>query len=294
MRFDSPVTWPDGVRCAALLTFNVDAELAWLNLHPSAADRPKTLSNGEYGPRRGVGRVLDVLDRYGVRATFLIPGANAVRYGEAVAAIHARGHEIGNHGDRHENLGLLTASEQREALRRGNEALERVTGHRPEGFRAPWGEITLETPGLLAELGFRWSSTTRGDDRPHFLDGPARGVVEIPTRPELDDFPYFMFNYAPPYPAGQGRIASYSQVLGIWQTEFDAYYERGLCFVLTLHPETIGTPGRIRLLEQFVEHVQSRPRVWIATCGEVAEWWRRAGRPNDPGHPVEIQARQPP
>lgn len=155
------------------------------------------------------------------------------------------------------------------------------------GFRTPSGDLSAATPALLSRLGFLYSSSMRGDDRPYL----AGDLVEIPAHWELDDFPYFMFNFAPAFPAGQGRIASYSQVYSIWEQEFDGYYRHGLCFVMMLHPQTIGTPGRIQLLRQLIAHMQSRPGVWFATGTEVADWWRTLGRPNDPGNPLEVYQR---
>jgi peptidoglycan/xylan/chitin deacetylase (PgdA/CDA1 family) len=293
MRFDRPVPWPDGARCAVMLTFDVDAELIWLAMDPSVAERPKTLSIGEYGPRRGVRRILDVLGRHDLRTSWMIPGRNAETYPEVIRAVAEAGHEIGNHGYLHENFADLTVDEQREVLLRGNDAIERVSGTRPRGYRTPAGDMTPETPQLLVDLGFEWSSSMRGDDRPSFItvDGAPTDVVEIPAHWELDDFPYFMFNYDPPFPAGQCRIASYADVLDTWISEFDAYYDLGLCFVSMFHPQTIGTPGRIALLDELISHMRSRPDVWFATGAEVAEWWRSLGRPNDPGSPEEVFAR---
>jgi peptidoglycan/xylan/chitin deacetylase (PgdA/CDA1 family) len=292
MRFDSPIQWPNGARCAVMLTFDLDAELVWLDMDPGNKDRPKTLSIGEYGPRRGVDRILDVLDRNGLRTSWMVPGLNAGNYEAAVRAVAEAGHEVGNHGYHHENFGLLSREQQRDVLLRANEALEKVTGTRPIGYRTPAGDMTADTPELLVELGFTWSSSTRGDDRPYFveIDDKPSELVEIAAHWELDDFPYFMFNYFPPFPAGQGRIASYSQVLGIWKTEFDAYYDMGLCFVVMFHPQTIGTPGRIQLLEELIAHIKSKEGVWFATGAEVADWWRKLGRPNDPGSPAHVFA----
>lgn len=293
MRFDSPIAWPDGARCAVLLTVDFDADLIWRDMDPSNADRPKTLSIGEYGARRGVKRILDVLERERIKASFMVPGDNAVRYPDQVAAMAAGGHEVGNHGYYHENFGLLDRDGQRELLVRANDAIEKVTGTRPAGFRTPAGDMTPDTNELLVELGFTWASCTRGDDRPSFVevDGSPTNVVEIPAHWELDDFPYFMFNYFPPFPAGQSRIASYSDVLGTWCSEFDAYYDLGLCYTIMFHPQTIGTPGRIGLLEELIAHMRSRPGVWFATGSEVAAWWNELGRANDAGHPAEVLAR---
>jgi peptidoglycan/xylan/chitin deacetylase (PgdA/CDA1 family) len=275
-----------------MLTFDLDAELVWLDMDPGNKERPKTLSIGEYGPRRGVRRILDVLDRYDIQCSWMVPGANAVKYADVVREIAERGHEVGNHGYHHENFGLLDRERQRDVLLRGNEAIEKVTGSRPVGYRTPAGDMTSDTPELLSELGFAWSSSMRGDDRPYFIevDGKPTSVVEIAAHWELDDFPYFMFNYFPPFPAGQGRIAAYSQVLDIWKNEFDAYHDLGLCFVIMFHPQTIGTPGRIQLLEQLLDHMKSEDGVWFAKGAEVADWWRQLARPNDAGHPARVFA----
>jgi peptidoglycan/xylan/chitin deacetylase (PgdA/CDA1 family) len=292
MRFDSRIRWPNRARCAVVISVDFDAELVWRSMDSANAGRPRTLSQGAYGARRGVGRVLDVLEKHGIASTWMVPGENAVRYPQAVRAVAAAGHELGNHGYLHENFGLLRTAEQREVLERANAAIEDVTGIRPLGFRTPAGDNTDDTSRLLVELGFTWSSCMRGDDRPSFveIDGGVTEMVEIPAHWELDDFPYFMYNDDPPFPAGQGRIASYSQVLELWKREFAGYYDLGLCFVIMFHPQTIGTPGRIRLLDELLTHVLSHSNVWFATCGQVADWWRELARPNEEGNPAAVLA----
>jgi peptidoglycan/xylan/chitin deacetylase (PgdA/CDA1 family) len=283
MRFDKPIAWPNGAKCAAMITVDVDAEFVWLDMDPENINRPKTLSIGQYGPKRGLGRVLDVLERFGVKATFFVPGMTALTYPEQVREIAKRGHEIGHHGHEHENFGLKSVEEQRNAFQKGFDAIESVCGVRPEGLRLPAGDMTPETAGLAQEFGFRYTSIMRGDDRPYFreINGKVTDIVEFPAHWELDDFPYFMFNYFPAFPAGQGRIANYNQVLSIWKDEFDGYYKYGLNYVIMLHPQTIGTPGRIPLLERLLEHIQSKPDVWFCTGSEMANFWRSYAREND-------------
>lgn len=290
---DYPVSWPEGTRCAVMITFDVDAETIWHTFDPSVARRPKTRSIGEYGPRRGVPRVLDLLDKHGVRASWMVPGRTAENWPDAVRAVASAGHEVGNHGFLHENFADMDVATQREVLLRANDVLEKLSGERPVGYRTPAGDMIPQTPGLLAELGFRWSSSMRGDDRPSFLldQGKLTDIVEIPAHWELDDFPQFMFNYHPPFPSGQCRIANYQDVLDTWLTEFDAYYDLGLCYVIMFHPQAIGTPGRIDLLDKLIGHITSRPGVWLATGAEVAEWWRKVAQPNEPGSPEEVFAR---
>jgi peptidoglycan/xylan/chitin deacetylase (PgdA/CDA1 family) len=276
MRFDERIAWPNDAKTAVSITVDVDAELIWLDMDPGNVDRPKTLSMGQYGPKRGIPRILDVLDRFSVRATFFVPGRTAELYAQEIGEVAARGHEIGCHGHEHENFGLLSEAQQREVFEKSLAAIEKVCGVRPKGYRTPAGDKTAATDKLLQELGFTYSSSMRGDDRPYFIeiDGEATDLVEMPAHWELDDFPYFAFNYFPPFPAGQGRIAGYDDVLGIWQDEFDGYYKYGLNYMIMFHPQTIGTPGRIGLLEELLAYVTRKPDVWFCTGSELADFWR--------------------
>jgi peptidoglycan/xylan/chitin deacetylase (PgdA/CDA1 family) len=277
----APPVWPDGKRVAVVVTVNFDAELFWLRLDPSVAQRPKTQSIGGYGARRGVWRVLDALQEARVAASWMVPGSVAERYPDVVRSIRAEGHEVASRGYGTELLADLTVEDQRAVISRGVSALADITGERPLGFR-PEGEIGSGTAGVLDELGFAWSSMLRGDDRPTFLEaesGPSE-IVDVPQPWELRDAPYFMFNYAPAYPAGQCRIASYARVLEDWKLEFDAYRREGLCYVLTLDPQAIGTPGRIGLLRELLAHVDGHDDVWFCTGAELAEHWRAAGGAN--------------
>ncbi len=283
MSLDTAVRWPNGARCAVMLTFDVDAEYVWLGMDPGTIDQPSVLSIGRFGPERGIERVLDVLERYGVRATFMVPGRVAELYPGQIKEVVRRGHEIGHHGYEHENYGVLDREQQREVFLKGIDALVRVTGQRPYGWRTPMGQMTADTIRLLHELEFTWTSFMRGDDRPYFLEleGEQTSLVEIPAHWELDDFPYFIYSFDPPFPRGQSRIASYEDVFGIWTSEFDGYYKYGLCYVPMFHPQCIGSPGRIHLLERLLRYITDHPGVWFAIGSEVASFWRESGCSND-------------
>ncbi|MET3292854.1 UNVERIFIED_CONTAM: peptidoglycan/xylan/chitin deacetylase (PgdA/CDA1 family) [Brevibacillus sp. OAP136] len=185
--------WPNEAQCAVTITVNLDAEFFWLSMFPDSITRPKTLSMGQYGPNRGLERVLDVFDRFGVKATFFIPGRVAEVYPEQVKEIVARGHEIGHHGYAHENFGHLSAEEQHEALVKGLETLGKVAGVRPVGFRAPEGEMTKDTLKLVRELGFEYSSSMFGDDRPEFvtIEGEENRYGGNPASLGTERFPLF-------------------------------------------------------------------------------------------------------
>jgi peptidoglycan/xylan/chitin deacetylase (PgdA/CDA1 family) len=280
--------WPDGKKCAFVLTVGFEAELAILAEAPDAVDRAKSLSVGQYGATRGVDRLLAELARTGTRSSWFIPASNLARYPRQAEAVAAAGHELANMGWALENLSVLGLEEQIGTIARSQAEFESILGVTPGGFRAGRGSYAPGLPAALSEAGFAWSSSWHGDDLPHFHAGKGRALVELSRHHELDDYPYFVFNLDPPIPKGSPRIASSREVLRNWTLEFDAYRAEGLCFVLTVHPEIIATPGRIGLLREFMDHVASQEDVWMATGGEVAAWWRQRNEPNPPGHPADL------
>ena len=268
------ISWPKNANCAALFTVNLCAEYFWLGMFPDSINRPKTLSMGQYGMKRGLKRVLDAFERYGIKGTFFIPGKVVEIYPDEVNEIVKKGHEIGLSGYEYENFASLTVERQEEALEKGIYAFKNVCNLRPEGFRAPNGEITIDTIDLLIKFGFKYSSSMFSDDRPYFSSYKPnqKDMLEIPIHWELNDFPLFAFNYYPSFPLGQGRISNYTSVLDSWINEYKAYYKYGLCYVTQFDPSTIGTPGRIRLLEELLDYIVRTDKVYIATCNEVADF----------------------
>lgn len=287
------MTWPGGARSAVVVTVDLDGEEFWLRIHPSAADRPKTLSLGTYGIRRGTPRLLDLFDAYDVPATWFVPGHTAERHPETVREIHRRGHEIAGRAMGDETLADLDAAEIGSAVERSGEILRGLTGERPRGFRPPPGRVADGLAPVLAERGVTWTSGMFGDDLPYFLeqDGRPTSVVEVPWRWEHADHPYFAYNSGVvSFPPGRSRIAGYDAVLAEWTAAFDAYHERGLCFVLVLEPQVIGKPGRLLLLERLLAHIRATPDVWVAPGHAVAGHWRTLATANDPAHPEHVRA----
>ncbi len=272
--------WPDGFRAAAALSFDVDAESAILADHPEAASRLSVMTHQAYGPRTGVPRLLRILERRGLRGTFFVPGYTADRHPDAVRAIRDGGHEIGHHGYLHEPVFRATAEQEEGYLLRGLEALDRVAGVRPVGYRAPWWETTYRTPALLAKHGFRYDSSLMDADRPYRLatspepGGPA--LVELPIQWGLDDWEQYAFL---PDLTGSGVIESPAKVLELWTLELEAVAAEGGCFLLTMHPFLSGRPSRAAALEHLIERMQAIDGLWIATLAEIADYVAGLGLP---------------
>lgn len=267
MRPAEPVPWPDGAHAAASFTFDVDAESVVLSTHPQAAARLSVMSHQAYGPLTGVPRLLRVLARHDVRATFFVPGYTAHRHPDAVRAIVAAGHEIAHHGYLHEPLIDVAETTEASILDQGLAALAEVAGVRPVGYRAPMWELTYNSPRLLAERGFLYDTSLMDADVPYELAAGGASIVEIPVSWGLDDWEQYCFI---PGISGAGLIESPVKAAEMWLAEFDALHREGGCFVLTCHPFLSGRPGRTAALEGLIEHVLAQEDVWVAPLGDIA------------------------
>lgn len=261
--------WPDGARCACVVSFDVDAESVILAIDRRYALRASTMSHQAYGPKVGVPRLLCELERAGVRATFFVPGFTARRYPDTVRRIVAAGHEVGWHNDLHESLFTLAEEEEERAiLERAAEVLEPLTGRRPTGYRAPWWELNPRTPELLAEAGFTYDSSLMDDDVPYVLETSCGSLAELPVHWSLDDWEQYAFL---PEPDIGHVIELPSKVLELWRVELEAMHEEGCLLVLTMHPFLSGRPSRARNVGRFVEYARELGGVWFATAEEIAE-----------------------
>lgn len=267
-----PDVWPDDARVAVLLSFDVDNETVWLRNGDTSVGG---LSQGQYGARVGLRRVVDLLDEYGIPGSFFGPAISFTLAPEQIDVIQASGrHEIGIHGWIHERNNQLPADEERRLLEAALERVTELTGSRPVGYRAPSWNFSHATLDILRDLGFLYDSSLMADDRPYEIDanGQPTGMVELPVDWILDDAP--LFN-----PLGDS-YESPRDVLQVYKDEFDVAYEEGTMFLLTMHPHYIGHRSRIVILRELIEYIRSKPGVWFGTHREAAEWVKeRAGLP---------------
>lgn len=277
----SALPWPNTKTWAAAISFDVDAESAVLSSDPKSASRLSVMSHQAYGPLTGVPRLLAMLERVKVRATFFVPGYTAERYPEMLEQVLAAGHEIAHHSYMHESTLGMDRDREARMIDRGLDALDKVAGVRPVGYRAPLWELNYHTVGLLIDRGFLYDSSMMDADVPYLLaedhdpstagTSLARSIVEVPVHWALDDWEQYAFI---PGISGSGLIESPAKVLEMWTLELDAYRAQGACFLLTNHPFLSGRPSRAAALEQLLERVTSDETAWLATVEEIARHTR--------------------
>ncbi len=260
--------WPGETRCVVMLGFDVDGPSAMIRRNPAVEQMPSARSMGEFGPEVAVPRILALLRAHDVPASFYVPGWVADRWPATVERIAAAGHEIAHHGYLHEPPATLDGDEEGTVLDRGSEALARITGERPRGYRSPSWELSERSLSLLADRGFVYDSSLMGDDAPYAVDvGDGRRLVEIPVHWTLDDAPFYPFNPA----VGRTEVmASPAQVFDTWAAAFDEIYERGRAYTLTLHPWISGRAGRLLMLERLLQHIRQHSGVEFARAIDVA------------------------
>jgi peptidoglycan/xylan/chitin deacetylase (PgdA/CDA1 family) len=264
-----PPAWPGNARVAVALSFDCDHETIPLR---DAETRPGKLSQGEYGARVGSRRIVELLEKHSIRASFYMPAVSALLHPQEARGYVDRGHELALHGWIHERNMLLAPADERDLALRSADVLERISGERPVGLRTPSWDFSDATLSIVRELGLLYDSSLMADDEPYELvaDGEPTGIVEIPVEWIRDDAPYFSFDrYTAVRPYSTPR-----SVLTIWRDEFDRAYAEAGMFQLTMHPHIIGHRSRMVVLEELIDYIADHRDVWWATHAEIARYVR--------------------
>ena len=262
--------WPGDIQCVAMLTFDVDGVSSWLRRDPKYGSLPSLMSMAEYGPSVAAPRILDLLDKHAIKASFYVPGYVAESHQDLVREIAARGHELGHHGYLHEAPASMSPEEEEQVLKKGIQILGDITGYAPKGYRSPNWELSPVSLELLARHDFLYDSSLMGDDAPYLLNSGSLSspLVEVPIHWVLDDAPNFVYA---PSANRLGPMRSPDEVYLSWAAEFEGLYRYGRAFNLTMHPQYIGRPGRLLMLERLINHIRSFPDVEFMRVDDVAQ-----------------------
>ncbi len=264
----NPIPWPNGAKCAACVTFDMDADSLVHIGHPQDGhSRVSAISMLHYGPKVAIPRIVESYRQLGISQTFFIPAWCIETYPEAVEAILKGGHEIAHHGFLHEHPRELTDDEEAHWLDRGIEVIVKATGKRPRGWRAPLYNFSHRSADLLGERGFAYDVSLMGDDQPYLLDCAKGRLVELPSHWGLDDWPQYVqsmdLDYMMPIRAPEQGLLPFVQ-------EFEAAYAHGGLWVPVVHPFATGRLARWHHWHRFLETMVARGDVWFAPMEEIA------------------------
>jgi allantoinase len=270
--------WPGGARVAFWVLLHLEywemepPEEAWrdprfVGEFGSFDPDFRTWSQREYGNRVGIFRVLEVLDRYGIKATVAAGAAACERYPNLIAEAKRRGWELVAHGTHATRMitSRMSEAEERAHIAESIAAVERAAGVKPTGWLGQdYGEST-RTPRLLAEAGLDYVLDWPNDDQPYLMT-VGRPFVAIPNHAEWDDVQLLWL-----------RRTLTTKYPGIVAEAFSTLYaegaQSGRVFGLSLHPWLIGMAHRIRYLDEALAAITARAGVWQTTAGEIARWY---------------------
>ncbi|PWG61818.1 polysaccharide deacetylase family protein [Spiribacter halobius] len=279
------------ILCAYGVDF--DAVAGWLGTY-GGEDSPCDISRGLFAGEVGAPRLLKLFRRYGIRASWFIPGHSIETFPDQLAAIAAAGHEVGLHGYSHENPLAMTREQEAAVLDRCISLIEEHCGSRPVGHAAPWWEFSNATAELLLERGIRYDhSLMHRDFQPYYVRtgdrwtkidysqpaeawmhplkrGEETDLVEIPANWQLDDQVPMMFVKAM---ANSHGFITPRQVEEVWREQFDWVYRECdyAVFPMTIHPDVSGRPQVLLMQERLIQYMSSHPGVEFCTLAEIAD-----------------------
>ena len=268
----NPIPWPNGAKCAACLTFDMDADSLIHVDHPNDGHRRvSAISMLRYGPTVAIPRIVETYRRLGLRQTFFIPAWCMEQYPEAVEAILSGGHEIAHHSYIHENPVAQTRADEAHWLDAGLEVHLRMTGRRPRGWRAPLYNFSADSLDLLLERGFQYDASLMGDDIPYVIESRANGgrLIEMPSHWGMDDWPQYVqsmdLDYMMPIRAPRHGFE-------IFRQEFEIAKLYGALWVPVIHPFATGRLSRWHVFAEFLEAELKAGEAWFAPLEEIAAY----------------------
>ena len=262
-----PVPWPNGARCAVAITFDMDADSILHLDHRDSHRRVSATSMLRYGPEVGVPRILETYRKFEIKQTFFIPAWCIEQYPDTVELILKDGHEIAHHGYLHENPVGQSREEQVYWLQRGIDVIEKYTGERPRGWRAPLYNFSGESAELLIDEGFTYDASLMGDDVPYIIRAGCGELIELPSHWGLDDWPPYVHSIDLDYVM---PVRGPKEVVRGFRSEFDAAWEHGGLWISVWHPFVSGRLARWVEVEKLIEHMRNKGEVWFARMEDIA------------------------
>ncbi len=267
-----PMQLPDNARVAVWVIPNVEH---FLFDRPSTSITPVTTSLvpdvlnyswRDYGVRVGFWRLLDILNKHGIRGTAALNSDVCKYYPQLIQAGNECNWEWMAHGrNNSEMITAMTVDEERALLKEVIETIEKGTGTRPRGWLSPALTETHNTPDLLVELGIEYTCNWVNDELPSRVKVKNGSLVSIPYSIEINDIPAFL-----------DLKQSGEQFGKMICDTYDVLYEDGAkiprIMAIALHPFLIGHPHRSKYFDQALQYIRDKGGAWFTTGSEILEW----------------------
>jgi allantoinase len=267
------LTLPNGKRMAFWVGLNVEhyeVDKPSTSLFPGTATlSPDPLNYGwrDYGPRVGIWRIMEGLDKSGIRASVLLNADVCERYPDIIEEGNKRGWVWLAHGMNNSILQAgMSEDEERAYLTRVVDAIKRGTGQQPKGWLGPALTETFNTPSILAELGLTYICDWCADDQPFPVNVKQGKMISVPYAIEVNDIPIFV-----------GKSFSGEDFYQLLVDQFEVLYAesaqsaRVMC--VAIHPFVVGQPFRHKYLQKFLELIAAKDDIWLTTSDELADWY---------------------
>jgi peptidoglycan/xylan/chitin deacetylase (PgdA/CDA1 family) len=289
---------------------DVDAVAGWLGSY-GGEDSLQDIQRGLWAGEVGLPRLVNLFGKYDISSTFFAPGHSIETFPKSIEMLVNAGHELGAHGYSHENPRDMSPQQERDVMAHSLQLIEKVTGEKPTGYIAPWGEMTTITADILLENGIQYDRTqvlhdfqpfyTRTGDAWTKIDytktaaewmkpvvrGTEIDLVSLAFNWYLDDLPPMMFVKSSPNSYG---FANPRDIEELWRDQFDWVYREYeyATFPICLHPDVSGRPQVLLMLERLIEYMASKPGVSFDTCHNIqADFRQRFPFETDPQYPFD-------
>ena len=264
--------WPGGARIALWVAPNIEFFPLDEKVFMGNGLVPDVLawSHREYGNRVGIWRIMEVLDRYGIRATVALNSEVCDACPQIVVAAAERGWEFMGHNQSNSRyLHLMEPEEERRVVKSTFDRIETATGMRPKGWLSSGLQQSWHTLDYLIENGASYVADWINDDQPYLMDVGGKSICSIPYSGEINDLPAFR----------QGKSSDEFELM--MRRQFDTLYresaESGRVMAICLHPFVIGVPHRIWALDSALEYICGHDDVWLATGSEIVDHYLQSG-----------------
>jgi allantoinase len=267
------LSWPNGARVAFWLIPNIEVFPLNEPVPGGTGIAPDIINWAprDYGARIGIYRMMEVMEKYGVRGTVALNSEVCDDYPEIIEDAMALNWEFMGHN--HSNtryLHMLDKAEGRDLVLSTFDRIEKATGARPKGWLSSGLQENWHTLDDLIEAGATYVADWINDDQPYLMDVDGKSIASIPYSGEINDIPKLLRG---------GHTAD--EFADMAKRQFDTLYregaESGRVMAMALHPFITGVPHRISAFDSALKYITSHDDVWLATGSEIIDHYLNSG-----------------